>query len=132
MACSAPVPGVIRYDVDACDHCRMTIADPAFAAQLVTRTGVVFRFDDPACLVAFIASNRVAGDAVHSAWVNDHAHPDALVNVNEAVFVVSDGIRAPMNGRMAAFAAPADAGSFQSKVGGERRRWADIAARGKS
>ena len=36
--CSEPAPAAIVYDSDACDHCRMTIAAPAFAAQLV-RTG---------------------------------------------------------------------------------------------
>ena len=55
-ACSAPAPGVIHYDVDACDRCRMTISDPSFAAQLVMRTGKVYRFDDPGCLLSFMAS----------------------------------------------------------------------------
>lgn len=131
-ACAQPGPGAIRYDVDGCDHCRMTIADPAFAAQLVTRTGVVFRFDDPSCLVAFIAARRIAPADVHSVWANDHAHPDRLVRAEEAFFVVSDGIRAPMNGGTAAFATSSDAHALRASVGGELRRWADIVARGTS
>jgi copper chaperone NosL len=110
----------------------MTIADPAFAAQLVTRTGVIYRFDDPICLATFMTSGRVAEADVHSTWTNDHAHPDALVNTADAVFVVGDGIRAPMNGRTAAFATATDAAAFKARVGGEIRRWTDVAKRGTS
>jgi copper chaperone NosL len=127
--CAAPAPGPIHYDSDACDHCRMTISQPAFAAQLVTRTGKVYRFDDPACLAAFVVSARVAAADVHSIWTNDYAHPDTRLAVEEAVFVVSDRIRAPMNGGMAAFASPADAAAFISTSGGRRETWADVLKR---
>jgi copper chaperone NosL len=131
-ACAAPGPGPIRYDSDACDRCRMTISDPAFAAQLVTRTGKIFRFDDPGCLAAFVAAGQVAPADVHSIWTNDHAHPEARVNARDAVFVVSDRIRAPMNGQAAAFASREAAAAFQSTVGGELRHWNDVVARGPS
>jgi copper chaperone NosL len=129
VACSAPAPGVIHYDIDSCDHCRMTISDPAFAAQLITKTAKVYRFDDPACLASFVASGRVAAAAVHSIWLNDHVHPDTRVDAQNAVFVVSDRIRAPMNGRTAAFASRSDATALQSEAGGRLQTWADILKR---
>ena len=129
LGCSAPAPGAIHYDSDSCDHCRMTISDPAFAAQLVTRTGKVYRFDDPACLASFVTSGTTAAAEVHSVWANDHAHPGVPVNAQDAVFVSSDRIRAPMNGGIAAFASRADATALQSSVGGELRTWADILKR---
>jgi copper chaperone NosL len=129
MGCAQPGPGVIHYDSDACDHCRMTISDPGFAAQLVTRTGKVYRFDDPACLVSFAAAGRVAPADVHSIWVNDHAHPDKLISAQDALFIVSYRIRAPMNGGMAAFGSGNEAASLQSAVGGELRTWAEVRTR---
>jgi len=132
VACGVPGPGVIHYDVDACDHCRMTIADPAFAGQVVTRTGKTYRFDDPACLIAFVSSGRVAPADVHSIWTNDHAHPDTRVKAEDAVFVVSDRIRAPMNGRTAVFASSTDATALQSSVGGQVQKWTDLLKRGSS
>lgn len=126
MACAAPAPGVIHYDADACEHCRMTISDPRFAAQLVTRTGKRYLFDDPTCVAAFVEAGSVAPDDVHSIWVNDHAHPGSHVNVTDAVFVVSDRIRAPMNGGTAAFAAAADAAALQSATAGCLARWSDV------
>ena len=108
----------------------MTIAAPAFAAQLVTRTGKRYRFDDLACLAAFASSGRVAAQDIHSIWLNDHAHPEARVNVDDAFIVVSEQIRAPMNGHMAAFASRDDAAALHVAVGGTIGRWADIGKRG--
>ena len=127
--CSEPAPAAIVYDSDACDHCRMTIAAPAFAAQLVTRTGKRYRFDDLACLAAFASSGRVAAQDIHSIWLNDHAHPEARVNVEDAVILVSERIKAPMNGHMAAFASRDDAAALRVAVGGTIGRWADIGKR---
>lgn len=124
--CSRPAPGPILYDSDACDHCRMTIADPRFAAQLVTRTGKRYRFDDPGCLAAFADSGRVAAVDVHSIWLNDHANPETRVKAEDALFVVSDRIKAPMNGHMAAFASREDAAALQSAAGGRLERWTDL------
>ena len=129
IACAAPAPGVFHYHSDACDHCRMTIADPKFAAQLVTRTGKIYRFDDPACLASFVASKRVEERDVHGIWLNDYAHPESRVASTDAVFVVSDRVRAPMNGGAAAFASRDAAAALQSSIGGRLEQWADILKR---
>jgi copper chaperone NosL len=110
----------------------MTISDPAFAGQIVTRTGKIYRFDDPACLVSFMTSGRVAPADVHSVWINDHGHPDARIKTQDAVFVVSDRIRAPMNGRTASFGSREDAAALQASVGGQLRSWTDLLKRGAS
>ncbi len=51
-------PVDIAWDHEACAHCHMLIGDPAFAAQIQTRDGHVFDFDDPGCLIAFEAERR--------------------------------------------------------------------------
>ena len=130
--CSAPGPGVIVYDSDVCEHCRMTISDPRFAAQLVTTTGKIYRFDDPGCLKDFVTSHAVAPEAVHSIWVNDFAHPGTPLRAETLLIVSSDRIRAPMNGGMAAFGSATEAAAFQSAVGGRLERWGDALKRGRS
>jgi len=129
FACAAPAPGAFHYDVDSCDYCRMTIGDARFAAQLVTRTGKIYRFDDPGCVVRFVTTGRVADADVHSIWFNDHEHPDTRLNARAAVFVVSERIKAPMNGSMAAFGSPAAAAPFQTAIGGLLRSWSEILAK---
>jgi copper chaperone NosL len=129
VACSAPGPGPFHYDTDGCDHCRMTISDPKFAAQLVTRTGKIHRFDDPACLASFVAAGRVAAIDVHGIWLNDYARPESMVGSTEAVFVVSEQIQGPMNGAAAAFASHEAAAALQSSTGGRLERWTDLLKR---
>jgi copper chaperone NosL len=131
-ACARPGPGPILYDTDACDHCRMTIADPTFAAQVVMRTGKRYVFDDPGCVVAFLSSGRVAPADIHSIWFNDYAQPDRPVAAEDALIVVSDRIRAPMNGRMAAFGRREDADALRVALAGSLERWADVTKRGGS
>jgi copper chaperone NosL len=123
-ACATPGPAAFHYDADACEHCRMTISDPAFAAQVVTRTGVVHRFDDPACALAFLAERKGAPADVHGVWLNDHAHPDTVVEAGAAVLVASAKWRAPMAGGLAAFASRADAEAAVGQVGGTLVSWA--------
>jgi copper chaperone NosL len=122
-ACVRPAPARIHYGSDACDHCRMTIVDPAFAAQLVTRTGKTYRFDDPGCLVAFVTSGRVGEKDVHSAWLNDHDTPGSIVNARDAFFLASDRIKGPMNGHLAVFGSRSSAEAARQLWGGRIETW---------
>jgi copper chaperone NosL len=58
-------PEPIAWDHQACDHCRMLIGEPGFAAQLQTKAGRVFSFDDPGCLFLHLAEQPVE---VHALW----------------------------------------------------------------
>jgi copper chaperone NosL len=129
--CHQPAPGRIQYGFDACDHCRMTIVDPTFAAQLVTQRGRTYRFDDPGCLVAFVSSGRVADREIHSAWVNDHENSGSVMNVRDVFFVTSDRIKGPMNGHLAAFATRASADAAQRTFAGRLESWDAIVTRGR-
>lgn len=124
--CGAPAPKDIRYAEELCDYCHMTIVDPAFAGQLVTRTGKVFVFDDVAGLAAFARENHLDPADVHGLWANLYLHPDHRIEVEQAVFLRSDGIRSPMSSGLAAFASRAEADSVQSHIGGEVMDWDEV------
>ena len=130
-ACQRQAPVQIHYGSDACDYCRMTIVDPAFAAQLITRTGKAYRFDDPGCLRAFATSGRIPDNEIHSAWVNDHENPGSILNVRAAFFVASEQIKAPMNGGLAAFPSRASADTAQTAWGGRVEMWDEVVTRGR-
>lgn len=130
-ACQRLAPVAIHYGSDACDSCRMTIVDSAFAAQLITRTGKVYRFDDPGCLRAFVTSGRIPDTEIHSAWVNDRDNPGSILNVRAAFFVASEQIRAPMHGGLAAFASRASAESAQKAWAGRVEVWDEVITRGR-
>jgi copper chaperone NosL len=103
----------------------MTIADPRFAGELVLRTGKIYRFDDPGCLAAFVRE-RIPAAKVQSAWVNDFAHPDRLLDAGQASYLLSDTLRTPMASHLAALNPGREADSVQSALGGRLLTWDQV------
>lgn len=62
-----PVPVV--WDGEVCQHCKMHVGDPRFAAQLQTRDGDVMNFDDPGCLFDYLESDPVT---IHALYFRNH------------------------------------------------------------
>lgn len=113
-ACGTPIdqPIDIAWDHAACDQCAMLISDPSFSAQLVTRDGERFEFDDPACVFHFIADRH---PSIGNVWFRDHGSQDWLP-WSTAGFVPAKG--APMDGGFAAVpAGTAGAVSFGAASG---------------
>lgn len=126
VACGQPSPRPIRYGHELCQYCRMTITDPRFAAQLVTRTGRVFSFDDIGGLVAFMNEERVPPAEVHSTWVHSFSHPELQLDATTARFLRSDRLRTPMGSQLAAFLPGREGDSIGAELGGEVLRWEEV------
>jgi copper chaperone NosL len=106
----------------------MTIAEPRFAAQLVTRTGKVFVFDDPACLAAFAASGRVPPARIHSLWVNDFLEPDSLLDATRALYLQVDRINTPMGSHVIATRRGPRGDSLRTALAGQPLDWEQVRA----
>lgn len=105
----------------------MTIVDQRFAAELVTRTGKVYAFDDAGCLANFTVGGTVQPEQVHSAWVTDFRHPGTLIPAQDAAFLLTDSVRTPMSSNLVAV--PRSAGdSLQAALGGTLMDWAAVLA----
>jgi len=127
LACAAPGPAPIAFGAAACDHCHMTIVDQRVAAELVTRTGKVYAFDDAGCLARFAVGGTVQPAQVHSAWVTDFRHPGSLIPAQDAIFLRTDSVRTPMSSNLVAV--PRAAGdSLQAALGGTLLDWAAVLA----
>lgn len=125
LGCGQPGPAPIAYGSVPCHHCHMTVADPRFGAELVSRRRKVFVFDDPGCMAAFVGAGRVAPSDIHSLWVNDFLEPDSMLDAREAVFIRSASLRTPMNSGLAAVR-PGAADSLLRLVGGLRLTWDEV------
>ncbi len=82
VGCAAGIP-VLRYGVDVCDFCRMTISDPEFAALAETAKGRAARFDSIECLARWIEEQE---EFPRNTWVTDFATPSVMLATNEARF----------------------------------------------
>lgn len=119
-------PEPIHYGKDSCDHCRMTIMDPKFGAEIVTNKGKVFKFDDVNCMVRFMAGGKMAEADVSHLLVADFAKPETLMPVDAAFFVQSEEVRSPMASRMAAFSDEAQRNKYVKKWNGKPLNWIDV------
>ena len=94
MLPEGPVPVV--WDGEVCEHCKMHVGDPRFAAQLQTAEGDVLNFDDPGCLFDYLQSHEVQ---VRALYFRNHDE-DGWLSESEVGFLPVDespmgyGIRA--------------------------------------
>ncbi|HVW99101.1 MAG TPA: nitrous oxide reductase accessory protein NosL [Candidatus Babeliaceae bacterium] len=103
MASCSMTPQPIQYGKDACDFCRMTIMDPKFGGELITKKGKVFKFDSEECLVNYYKINSAHQGDFRSILVADFSHPGKMLVADHAVFLQDESIGSPMGAHLAAF-----------------------------
>lgn len=98
---SEPTP--IQYGKDECADCRMTITDNRFGAEIMTKKGKVYKFDDLNCMAHFKKSGAVPITEFDGEYVICFDQPGSFIPVNQASFLGGELIRSPMRGDVAAF-----------------------------
>ncbi|MBS1490848.1 MAG: nitrous oxide reductase accessory protein NosL [Bacteroidetes bacterium] len=102
FSCSAN-PEALNFGKDTCHFCKMTLMDNKFGAELVTKKGKVFKFDDVRCFLDFYnAADNTITEYEHILVV-DFSKPGNLIDARNAFYLKSGQIQSPMNGQVAAF-----------------------------
>ncbi len=96
-------PEPLHYGTDQCHACKMTLIDKKFGAELVTRKGKVYKFDDLNCMINFLNSGYLEEREIAHRLVIDYAQPGKLVDATQAFYLKSSEIRSPMASGVAAF-----------------------------
>src|SRR5690606_12451098 len=73
-----PEAQAIDYGFDSCTHCKMTIADNRYGAELVTQKGKVYKFDAIECLAAFKETD--SEEAYAMLLVTDFSEPGVFID----------------------------------------------------
>lgn len=102
QSCNAG-PEAIVTGRDNCYFCKMTISDVKYGAEVVTKKGKVFKFDDVHCTLAFLQSKMIEGSEVKDVYLVDFAGNHSLVKAGESFLLQSENIHGPMNGNIIAF-----------------------------
>lgn len=117
-------PEPVRYGKDECAECKMIISDRRFGAELVTRKGKVFKFDDFCCMNEFLERQAVPREAVGLQVISDFARPGEFVPAAEAYLLKSRKLSSPMRGDCAAFSSEAACRKVKEELGeGQVSRW---------
>ncbi len=126
QACTAQ-PEAISYGHDGCAHCKMTLADNKFSAQLATMKGRVFKFDDLDCMLGYMQENKLTPETLGFAVVGDYTNPGNWLDITKAVYLKSEELRSPMRGNAAAFTDAAAAGKVKEKLADAQViSWAEV------
>ena len=117
----------IAYGKDNCAECKMTIMDPKFGGEIVTKKGKIFKFDDTHCIAAFLERRGVSLSSIHKTLFTNYNNPDEFIEVEKAEFVVSSKFKSPMQGNSAAFKNKEEAEKKSAELPGSRiTNWATV------
>lgn len=121
-------PQPIHYGTDNCSFCKMTLMDKRYGAEIMTKKGKAFKFDDVNCLVLFEQEGTIKPEAVAGRYISDFTHEGVLLEIEKALFLHSDNLKTPMASQVAAFATQSNLEKIQTQTGGEMLAWKQVPA----
>jgi copper chaperone NosL len=119
-------PEPIKAGVDNCYFCKMTISDVRFGAELVTKKGRVYKFDDIHCMVTYLKTNELDPADVNDYYLTNYSGNHRLIQAKSAMLLESDGFRSPMGGNIAAFDHADSLTAMQKLFTGNTVSWNDL------
>ncbi len=96
-------PEAIIAGKDNCYFCKMGVSDARFGAEIVSKKGKVFKFDDMHCLLAYLKKNELPQDKIKDIYLTNYSGNHQLIPETEALMMKSELLRSPMGGNIAAF-----------------------------
>lgn len=124
-SCSAK-PEPIVAGKDQCVDCKMTISDVKFSAEIISKKGKIYKFDDVHCLLSFMKKKELDTTDVKGYYFTDFNNPKELLHLNEAIFFKSDDFKSPMSGNTAAFSNENAVTQIQEHFKGEKIKWPGV------
>jgi copper chaperone NosL len=118
---SGPQP--IKQGVDACSFCKMSFADNRFGAEIITKKGKVFKFDDMHCLLAFRKANTVDNNDIKETYLINFDEPHNFIKAPDAFLLKSIELHTPMEGNIANFSNVNRLKHVAQKYKGEEVAW---------
>lgn len=120
---SGPVP--IEIGKDLCEHCKMTIMDKRFGAEIITAKGKIYKFDSAECLIEYIKKYPPIAYPVRSILVIDHSSPGEFIEAENAFYLHSTKLPSPMGANLSAVKSQETSEKYFSEYGGEVWNWKD-------
>lgn len=121
---SGPQP--IQLGKDACVFCKMSIADRHFGAEIVTKKGKVYKFDDMHCILGFMKSNAINNSDIKETWLINFDEPHNFISAQKAFLLKSNELHSPMGGNIANFSDENKLNEATKKFPGEQLSWNDL------
>ncbi|WP_333809294.1 nitrous oxide reductase accessory protein NosL [Flavobacterium sp.] len=124
ISCVSSEPKPIKLNVDTCEFCKMTISNGKFGAELLTKKGRYYKFDDLSCMLLYAKENTNV--QVQSFFVNDYVKDNTLIPAEQSFYLRGGSINSPMRGNFAAFASDKDQDNFQKQLNAKMLTWEQV------
>lgn len=119
-------PQPINPGVDNCYSCKMTISDVRFGAELVTKKGKAYKFDDLHCLLGFLKTGTVTDKMQSGIYVTNYSGSHDLINAKKTILLQAEGLRSPMGGNIAGFDNRDSLQTVVKKYPGKILNWVEL------
>lgn len=123
-SCASDKPEPIKLNKDNCDFCKMTISNGQFGAELKTKKGRTYKFDDISCMVKYTKENT--DKEIVSYFIHDYVGVNTLIDARNAYFIKSEEIESPMGGNIAAFKKKSDGQPYLVKFKAAELKWEEV------
>jgi copper chaperone NosL len=111
---------------DNCDYCKMTISDARFGAEIVTKKGKIFKYDEGQCLLSDIEEGAVKEEDVKDIYLTDFCQKHELINQENALLLKSEEFKSPMGGNVAAFSVKDSMIHYKNTLNAEEVNWSSL------
>ncbi|AHM62487.1 nitrous-oxide reductase accessory protein NosL [Flammeovirgaceae bacterium 311] len=122
----SPEPQPIAYGQVGCEHCKMTISDNRYGAEIVTKTGKAFFFDSIECMADYLHQQEGLQEKVAMLLVTDFNQPETLVAADQVLYLQSEKLPSPMGMYLTAISSPTVAEDFQQTYEGRLLNWSEV------
>lgn len=112
-SCASDGPAPINYGKDQCAHCKMTLTDKRFGAEIITNTNKVYKFDDVNCLAGYLFANKEMESKVKGIYFINFNHEGDFIAGETSFYLQSDEIQSPMGSGIAVFASQGELSEMQ-------------------
>lgn len=102
MSCNV-TPEPMRYGTDLCYACKMTIMEKGYAAEIVTKKGRIYKFDDLGCMIQMMKSGQLDRSELAHILTIKYGTDQELLEAGQAVYAMGEKIKSPMNFNIASF-----------------------------
>ena len=123
MSSCSTKPQPFNYGKDICENCKMTIVDPKFGGEIITKKGKAYKFDDAICMIHFLRLGSVKETDISQKLAVNFDKENNFIDVNKAYFLLSPAMKTPMGGNAAAFASQQDAELQRKTTDGTAMAW---------
>ena len=119
-------PEPFKYGKDVCNNCKMTIVDPKFGGEVITKKGKIHKFDDLICMVRFLKSGALRENEINQNVVINFQKQNDFLDSKNSFFYLSPELNSPMGGNAAAFSSQEEAEKYKAQKEGSVTNWSDL------